>query len=212
MGDIGPKFGFEAKDNGYAIFNHVSIPRTNVLSRYLEVEANGDVNQKGNPLVLYSIMMFTRVQVTSSAGFLLAKAVLIAARYAIVRTQFRNDRDKEGKPIERRLLDYQTHSQRIVENLANLFVMQLTMRSIYKLYDQMINKIQKKQNFSLMAPMHTILAGLKSLFCHLGYEGVKTMRECCGGAGFHKFAGFGLILSGVSPLVTLEGDSVVMNL
>ena len=63
-----------------------------------------------------------------------------------------------------------------------------------------------------MAPMHTILAGIKALFCHISYEGIKTMRECCGGAGFHKYAGFSNMLAGASPLVTLEGDSVVMNL
>lgn len=61
IGDIGPKFGFETKDNGYIIFKNVRIPRTDLLSRYIEVEKNGSVNVKGNPLVLYSIMMFTRL-------------------------------------------------------------------------------------------------------------------------------------------------------
>jgi len=64
------------------------------------------------------------------------------------------------------------------------------MREIYSLYDKMINKIQKKNDFSLMAPMHTILAGVKALFTNISYEGVKIMRECCGGAGFHKYSGF----------------------
>jgi acyl-CoA oxidase len=96
--------------------------------------------------------------------------------------------------VERKLIDYQTHQQRLFDNLANLFVIQLAMREIFYLYDKMINNIQKKQDFSLMAPMHTILAGIKALFCHLGYEGIKTMRECCGGAGFHKYAGFSMLM------------------
>jgi len=61
VGDIGPKFGFETKDNGYALFNNVRIPRTDILKRYIEVEKSGDVNMLGNPLILYSIMMFTRI-------------------------------------------------------------------------------------------------------------------------------------------------------
>jgi len=44
VGDIGPKFGFDTKDNGYAIFSNVPIPRTNILSRYIEVEKDGSVN------------------------------------------------------------------------------------------------------------------------------------------------------------------------
>lgn len=55
----------------------------------------------------------------------------------------------------------------------------------------MIDNIQKKNDFSLMAPMHTVLAGLKALYCNMGYEGIKTMRELCGAAGFTRFSGFG---------------------
>jgi len=62
----------------------------------------------------------------------------------------------------------------------------------------------------MMAPMHTVLAGLKALFCHLCYEGTKTMRECCGAAGFSKLSNFNI--DGTSALVTLEGDYVVMSL
>ena len=88
----------------------------------------------------------------------------------------------------------------------------MTMTELYKLYDKMISNIQKKQDFSLMGPMHTNLAGLKALFCHIGYEGVKTMRECCGANGFSKYSGFHSLIAMCSPGVTLEGDSVVMNL
>jgi len=63
-----------------------------------------------------------------------------------------------------------------------------------------------------MAPMHTNLAGIKALFCQLGLEGIKTMRECCGGNGFSSYAGFSHCLDIASPFVTLEGDFVVMML
>jgi len=43
VGDIGPKFGFSAKDNGYVIFNNVRIPRTNMLMRYVNVDKDGKV-------------------------------------------------------------------------------------------------------------------------------------------------------------------------
>ena len=34
VGDIGPKQGFNTKDNGYCIFNNVRIPRKNMLMKY----------------------------------------------------------------------------------------------------------------------------------------------------------------------------------
>lgn len=43
VGDIGPKFGFQAKDNGYAIFKDVRIPRKDMLMRYVTVDKEGKV-------------------------------------------------------------------------------------------------------------------------------------------------------------------------
>ena len=43
VGDIGPKFGFNAKDNGYCIFKDVRIPRRNMLMRYVVVDRQGKV-------------------------------------------------------------------------------------------------------------------------------------------------------------------------
>lgn len=37
-GDIGSKHGYNAKDNGYAIFNHFRVPRSALLSRYIQVD------------------------------------------------------------------------------------------------------------------------------------------------------------------------------
>jgi hypothetical protein len=64
----------------------------------------------------------------------------------------------------------------------------------------------------MLGPMHTILSGLKALWCHIGYEGVKTIRECCGAAGFSNYSSFPIIIDAASSHVTLEGDSVVMYL
>jgi acyl-CoA oxidase len=61
MGDIGPKFGYNSKDNGYMILKNVRIPRENLLRKYAEVDREGNFKVKGDLRVLYSIMLFTRV-------------------------------------------------------------------------------------------------------------------------------------------------------
>ncbi len=41
VGDVGPKHGFQIKDNGYVIFNNVRIPRKYMLMKYHVVSKNG---------------------------------------------------------------------------------------------------------------------------------------------------------------------------
>lgn len=41
LGDIGPKFGFNETDNGFARFDHVRIPRENMLMGNVEVKRDG---------------------------------------------------------------------------------------------------------------------------------------------------------------------------
>lgn len=62
----------------------------------------------------------------------------------------------------------------------------------------------------MLGPMHTILSGLKALWCTNAYEGIKVIRECCGAAGFSNYSGLPSLIDVVSAYVTLEGDSVVM--
>lgn len=42
IGDIGPKYGYGAKDNGFMRFNNYRIPRTNMLSKYTSVDEKGN--------------------------------------------------------------------------------------------------------------------------------------------------------------------------
>ena len=158
-------------------------------------------------------MMFTRLQLLSSSIVNLTKALTVSIRYGIVRTQFKNFKDPvTGKLVERKLLDYQTHLHRICPLLAFKFAMVFGANYMYSSYHQMMSNIEQKQDFSMLGPMHTILAGLKGLWCNVAYEGTKTLRECCGAAGFSAYAGFGAIIDSISAYVTLEGDSVVMYL
>ena len=102
-GDIGPKFGYTSKDNGYAIFNHVRIPRTNMLMGLCEVNKDGKVSLKGDPRVMYSVMMYIRMLIIRECGNVSMNAATIAMRYASVRRQFAN---QVGSPEERTILNY----------------------------------------------------------------------------------------------------------
>lgn len=59
-GDMGPKFGYFGKDNGWMTLNNVRIPRSYLLQRYLAVDRDGSVSIQGDMRALYSTMMFIR--------------------------------------------------------------------------------------------------------------------------------------------------------
>lgn len=63
LGDIGPKFGYSSKDNGYMIMKSVRVPRFNMLKRFAEVEKDGNFIIKGDLKTLYSVMLFIRVTI-----------------------------------------------------------------------------------------------------------------------------------------------------
>ena len=58
---------------------------------------------QGDPRIIYSTMMQTRIQIFSATSMILYTASLIAIRYSIVRRQFKNI---SGQKQETKLLDY----------------------------------------------------------------------------------------------------------
>ena len=104
-GELGPKFGYTSKDNGWAMFDRVRIPRTNMLMGLCEVSKDGELSLKGDPRVLYSVMMYIRMSIIRECGNLSMNATVIAMRYAAVRRQFST---QVGSEDERTIINYQT--------------------------------------------------------------------------------------------------------
>ena len=59
-GDIGPKQGFTTKDNGYALFRNLVIPRRNMLMKYHVVSKEGKYSLQGDEKISYATMLLTR--------------------------------------------------------------------------------------------------------------------------------------------------------
>ena len=85
MGDMGPKFGYESKDNGWLKFNNVRIPKSQMLSRFSRIDEEGNLEILGDLRVLYTCMMMVRLHIVRGAGFGALKALKIAVRYACLR-------------------------------------------------------------------------------------------------------------------------------
>ena len=57
IGDIGPKISWNVKDNGYAIFHNIRIPRNNMLMRYSQITPEGKITKSDNEKISYAAMM-----------------------------------------------------------------------------------------------------------------------------------------------------------
>ena len=102
---MGPKLGFVGKDNGWATFERVRIPRYQMLQKFLSVDREGTFSIEGDLREMYAVMMFVRTSRIYQTKFYLASALTIALRYSVVRRQFKNI---SGQKEETQILDYQT--------------------------------------------------------------------------------------------------------
>jgi acyl-CoA oxidase len=138
VGDIGPKYGFDTKDNGYLRMTNVRVPRRAMLSRYLSINEKNEVTMQGDPKVVYSIMMYVRLSLLSVVQNLTACSLTIAIRYSCMRTQFKTVKNnKEERPI----IDYQTHQYRITNALSFYFSVIFAKKEMTSLYEKMLRGI-----------------------------------------------------------------------
>ena len=103
VGDVGSKFGFNMKDNGYLGFDHFRIPRANLLAKYTKLSRAGEFTVEGNPRIMYAVMLAMRILFLNECLYMTSISLTIGLRYALVRTQFS---DKEGTEKERPIMEY----------------------------------------------------------------------------------------------------------
>ena len=111
IGDIGPKYGYLVKDNGYMIFTNYRIPRTALLSRYVSLTREGQLNIQGDPKVAYSTMLFVRISLINFTWKLVISMWLLGIRYTLNRRQFKT---LPNSLEERRVFDYQSTQYQMI--------------------------------------------------------------------------------------------------
>lgn len=206
VGDIGPKFGFNAADNGFIRFDHVRIPRKNILSRFFEVSREGKYIPPPNPKLVYGSMLAVRVRMTEKSSSPLRLAATIAVRYSAVRRQFS---PKKGEK-ELQILDYQSQQYRILPVLATTYAALFTGEWMAKLYDKLQNDISNG-DFSLLSTVHASSAGLKSLLTTIVSNGIETCRLACGGHGYSQYSGLPNLYATYVHMATAEGENLILT-
>lgn len=208
VGDIGPKAsgGMAAQDQGFARFDHVRVPRTNMFSKFAEVTTEGSYIQPPHAKLSYGGMMYIRATMIPSSGWTIAKAATIAIRYTTVRRQGEPD----AKGLERQVLTYPSTYYRLLPILSRAFVFIELGRYTMKALTQMQQRLANRDT-SLLPEMHALLCGLKVFVTTHGIVDIETARRSMGGHGFSAFAGLGRLYIDYLPSATFEGDNFVLD-
>jgi len=209
VGDIGPKIGFKSNDNGFLRFDHVRIPRTNMLMRYAKVTKEGVYEKPPHAKFNYTTMIFVRTNFVITSHENLAKGVTIAIRYSCVRRQGGIEDSNNTK--ETQIIDFPAQQNLLFPNLANAYALYFTGRYMRQLYNT-FTKRKDDQDFSILPELHATSAGLKAVTTELAANGIETCRLACGGHGYHMFSGLPELLHDFLPQVTGEGANPVLLL
>lgn len=139
IGEIGPKLGMKAVNNGFLGFERVRVPRTNMLMRNNKVLKDGTYVKSPSSVLTYGTMMFVRVVILRDVANYLSKAVTIATRYSAVRRQSPID---PSSP-EPQVIDHITQQYKIFPQIAKVFVIKLTADNLWDMYNQVTSELDR---------------------------------------------------------------------
>lgn len=208
IGDIGPKSmaGYTGVDNGFARFDHVRIPRANMLSKFAKVTETGDYIKPPHAKLSYGGMLYIRAKMAMEGGWTVARAATVSIRYATVRRQ--GEIGADG--LERQVITYPSTYYRLLPILSRAYVFVQLGRSLMRTFETMSKQLSTGDT-SLLAEMHATTSGLKVLITTLGINDVEVARRSMGGHGFSAFSGLGRTYADYVPSATYEGDNFVLD-
>ncbi len=206
--DCGYKGGLGGVDNGRIMFDHVRVPRANLLNRYGNVAEDGTYSSPiENPNARFFTMIGTlirgRVSVGGSARSAAEVALSIATRYGLQRRQF------EGTPgTETVLLDYRVHQRRLLPLLAESYAYRCAQNQLVARMDRL--QTSTNPDPQEVRELEARAAGLKVIQTEFATRAIQECREACGGAGYLAENRLTTLKADSDVFTTFEGDNVVL--
>ncbi|CAI5718888.1 unnamed protein product [Peronospora effusa] len=208
VGDIGPKVGFNAVDNGYCAFHKIRIPRENMMMRYAKVLPDGTFVKPKSDKLVYLTMVRVRAYLIKSFGVQMGAATTICTRFSAARIQGRTS-DNKG---EFQVLDYQNQQHKLFPLIAISYAAHFAGGSLVEMHDSTIDVITKGGSaFGVkLAELHAVSSGLKAWLAEKVSNGVETCRRLCGGHGYTQSSNLAYLFAEIVGANTYEGTFDVL--
>jgi acyl-CoA oxidase len=208
--DCDYKGGLPGVDNGRIVFDHVRVPRVNLLNKYGDVAPDGTYTSPiENPNRRFFTMLGTlvrgRITVGGSAGAAARVALDIATRYALQRRQF----NAPGDDNEVLIMDYLVHQRRLFPLIAKSYALQFAQNELVsKCHDiQTADEPDAEEQREL----ESRAAGLKAANTWHASRAIQESREACGGAGYMAENRLVALRGDTDVFTTFEGDNHVLT-
>lgn len=207
--DDGLKGGLNGIDNGRLYFDHVRIPRTNLLNRYGDVAADGTYSSPiASPgrrfFTMLSTLVQGRVSLSGAAVGASRMALAIAVTYATERRQFPGADEHE----EVVLLDYQRHQRRLLPRLAKAYAAAFAHDQLLQRFDDVFSGAHDSDEHR--QDLETLAAAMKPMTTWLALDCLQEAREACGGAGYMAENRLVGLRQDFDIYATFEGDNNVL--
>ena len=210
IGDCGAKAGLAGVDNGRLTFDHVRVPRTNLLNRYGDIDEHGVYSSPiENPTRRFFTMLGTlvrgRISVAGGAGAATRTALTLALTYAGHRRQFA----PPGGGDEVVLLDYRAHQRKLLPALATSYALLFAQ-------NELVSRMHDVQLSGDAADPHdqreleARAAGIKAVATAHATATIQACREACGGAGYLAVNRLPSLKADTDVFTTFEGDNTVL--
>lgn len=204
--DDGVKGGLNGVDNGRLWFDHVRVPRADLLNRYGDVAADGTYSSPiANPGRRFFTMLGTLVQGRVSLDGAAVNAtkigLAVAVTYGNQRRQFAGPDDDEVV-----LLDHGEHRHRLLPLVAETYAATYAHEELLAAFDDVFSGREPDAREDL----ETLAATLKPTSTWHALRSLQTCREACGGAGFlaeNRIVG---LRADLDVYATFEGDNTVL--
>lgn len=208
--DCDYKGGLPGVDNGRIMFDHVRVPRENLLNRYADVAPDGTYsspteNESRRFFTMLGTLVRGRVTVGGSAAAATRVALDIAIRYALQRRQF----PAPGGDGEVLIMDYLVHQRRLFPLLARTYALQFAQNELLAtLHDlQSVDEPDPEEQREL----ESRAAGLKAANTWHATRAIQEAREACGGAGYLAENRLIELRADTDVFTTFEGDNHVLT-
>ena len=216
------KGGLPGVDNGRIQFDHVRIPRENLLNRYGDVAEDGTYSSPiDNPNRRFFTMLGTlirgRVTVGGSAAAAARVALDIATRYALQRRQFEAPSGAGAKrpgsttqtDEEVLIMDYLVHQRRLLPLIAKSYALQFAQNELVSdLHD--LQDVEEPDG-EVQRELEARAAGLKAAATWHATKAIQECREACGGAGYLAENRLIALKADTDVFTTFEGDNHVLT-
>ncbi len=210
-GDNGAKGGLDGVDNGTFRFEQVRVPRTMLLSRYGGVAEDGSYhspidNQNRRFFTMLGTLVRGRISVAGGAAQAARKALSIATRYGMQRTQF----TAPGRDHEVVLLDYLAHQRKLLPAIATSYALAFAQDGLLQDLEAVQSKPAGERDQRAQRELETRAAGMKAVTTAFANDAIQTAREACGGAGYMAENGLTELRRDADVFATFEGDNTVL--